>query len=50
MKKLENQVHELKAKLNDNNKEMLNLKTENIKLNQTLSQISSSSSFEGYPL
>ena len=26
MKKLESQVHELKAKLNDNNEEMLNLK------------------------
>ena len=33
-KKLESQVHELKAKLNDNNEEMLNLKTENIKLNR----------------
>ena len=37
MKKLESQVHELKAKLNDNNKEMLNLKAENIKLKQALS-------------
>ena len=38
MKKLESQVHELKAKLNDNNKEMLKLKAENIKLKQALSQ------------
>ena len=37
MKKLESQVHELKAKLNDNNEEMLNLKAENIKLKQKLS-------------
>ena len=37
MKKLESQVHELKAKLNDNNEEMLNLKAENIKLKQALS-------------
>ena len=36
MKKLESQVHELKAKLNDN-EEMLNLKAENIKLKQALS-------------
>ena len=36
MKKLESQVHDLKAKLNDNNKEMLNLKAENIKLKQAL--------------
>ena len=32
MKKLESQVHKLKAKLNNNNEEMLNLKAENIKL------------------
>ena len=37
MKKLESRVHELKAKLNDNNEEMLNLKAENIKLKQALS-------------
>ena len=37
MKKLESQVYELKAKLNDNNEEMLNLKAENIKLKQPLS-------------
>ena len=36
MKKLESQVQELKAKLNDN-EEMLNLKAENIKLKQALS-------------
>ena len=39
MKKLESQVHELKAKLNDSNEEMLNLKAENIKLKQALSLI-----------
>ena len=37
MKKLESQVHELKAKLNDNNEEMVKLKAENIKLEQALS-------------
>ena len=37
MKKIEGQVHELKAKLNDNNEEMFNLKAENIKLKQALS-------------
>ena len=36
MKKLESQVYELKAKLNNNN-EMLHLKAENIKLKQLLS-------------
>ena len=37
MNKLESQVHELKAKLNDNNEEMLKLQAENIKLKQALS-------------
>ena len=36
MKKLESQVHELKAKLNNNNEEMLQLKAENTKLKQAL--------------
>ena len=37
MKKLESQVYELKAKLNDNNEEMLKLKAESIKVKQALS-------------
>ena len=37
MKKLENEVHDLKNKLDDNNEEMMKLKAENIKLKQAIS-------------